>query len=313
MAISAAWTFSDPDAYESAVRAAHLTGFVIHKRGQFGASLQRLNLGRVWMQHGVEHLPRSVHLAPDSRRSPILFLDGEDVAPVVDSGLELTRDKLIFYGASANAFQHTDGPVRWFSMSLSPEDLDEAGRVLLDKTVCSPGETRTIRPRPETLNAMRALHRRANEVARNKPEFVIHPEIERAMEADLVLAMMRCLDSDVDPLPRRYHRHLAIVRQFREWLELNCDRPVYLQEVCDALGVGARTLRNCCQEHLGVGPIRYLWLRRMELARRALVRADRGSATVTRIAMDLGFWELGRFAVSYRALFGEHPSETIAR
>jgi AraC-like DNA-binding protein len=313
MAISAAWTFSDPDAYEKTVRAAQVTGFVIHKRGQFGASLERLNIGRVWTQHGVERLPRSAHLAPDTRRSPIVFLDDEYVLPIVDSGLEVTNDRLIFYGAGATTFQRTDGPTRWSSMSLSPEDLDEAGRVLLDKAVCAPGETRTIRPRPEMLKALRALHRSTNQIARDQPEVVSHPEIERAMEADLVLAMMRCLDGEVDPLPRRHYRHLVIIRQFREWLELNCNRPVYLQEVCDALGVTARTLRDCCQEHLGMGPIRYLWLRRMELARRALLQASRGSATVTKIAMELGFWELGRFSVSYRTLFGEHPSHTLGR
>ncbi|WP_407174892.1 helix-turn-helix domain-containing protein [Bradyrhizobium sp. STM 3562] len=60
-----------------------------------------------------------------------------------------------------------------------------------------------------------------------------------------------------------------------------------------------------------MGPIRFLTLRRMHLARRALLRAEPGSATVTRVVTDHGFWELGRFSVAYRALFGESPSETL--
>jgi AraC-like DNA-binding protein len=61
-----------------------------------------------------------------------------------------------------------------------------------------------------------------------------------------------------------------------------------------------------------MGPIRYLNLRRMHLVRRALLRAD-PSKTVTQVATDHGFWELGRFAVGYRALFGESPSATLHR
>jgi AraC-like DNA-binding protein len=62
-----------------------------------------------------------------------------------------------------------------------------------------------------------------------------------------------------------------------------------------------------------MGPIRFLTLRRMHLAHRALLRADPSKSTVTRIVTDHGFWELGRFSVAYRALFGESPSETLQR
>src|SRR4029077_1622617 len=108
-------------------------------------------------------------------------------------------------------------------------------------------------------------------------------------------------------------RHDMIVARFEEFLDANPDKPLYLTEICAAIGVAERTLRAACEEHLGMGPIRYLNLRRMHMVRRTLVRADRSTATVTQLATDHGFWELGRFSVAYRALFGESPSESLRR
>jgi AraC-like DNA-binding protein len=62
-----------------------------------------------------------------------------------------------------------------------------------------------------------------------------------------------------------------------------------------------------------VGRRAYLWLRRMHLVRWALRSADAEKTTVTAIATDHGFWELGRFAVAYRSLFGEAPSAALRR
>jgi AraC-like DNA-binding protein len=72
-----------------------------------------------------------------------------------------------------------------------------------------------------------------------------------------------------------------------------------------------RTLRQCCQEYLGMGPKRYLLLRRLHLARRTLRQAQPDKTTVTDTATRFGFWQLGRFAVEYQSLFGESPSVTL--
>jgi AraC-like DNA-binding protein len=86
-----------------------------------------------------------------------------------------------------------------------------------------------------------------------------------------------------------------------------------MPQLCATVGASYTTLRDCCQEFLGISPKRYLWLRRMHLVHRALRIADAEKATVTEIATDYGFWELGRFAVAYRSLFGEPPSAALRR
>jgi AraC-like DNA-binding protein len=49
----------------------------------------------------------------------------------------------------------------------------------------------------------------------------------------------------------------------------------------------------------------------MHLARRAQRGANPEKTTVTEIAASCGFWELGRFSVAYRSLFGESPLATL--
>jgi hypothetical protein len=51
----------------------------------------------------------------------------------------------------------------------------------------------------------------------------------------------------------------------------------------------------------------------MDQTRRALILADPRAKTVTEIAANHGFWEFGRFAVTYQQLFGEAPSVTLRR
>jgi transcriptional regulator GlxA family with amidase domain len=49
------------------------------------------------------------------------------------------------------------------------------------------------------------------------------------------------------------------------------------------------------------------------MARSALRRADPGDASVAEIARTYQFQEPGRFAVTYRTVFGEMPSTTLRR
>jgi transcriptional regulator GlxA family with amidase domain len=157
------------------------------------------------------------------------------------------------------------------------------------------------------------LHKTIGQLAHDTPDILELPEVRRSLEERLIHVMVRCLAGDAVETTTGGRSHDAIVVRFEEFLEANPDRPLYLAEICAAIGVAERTLRASCEEHLGMGPIRYLTLRRMHLVRRALLRADPSIASVTRIVTDYGFWELGRFSVAYRALFGESPSETLRR
>jgi transcriptional regulator GlxA family with amidase domain len=101
--------------------------------------------------------------------------------------------------------------------------------------------------------------------------------------------------------------------RFEEVLNEHFDRTLTMPKLCREVGVPERTLRMCCAEFLGVSPMRYMRLQRLNRARSALRRADPSTASVAEVARNHQFLELGRFAVTYRATFGESPSTTLQR
>ena len=158
------------------------------------------------------------------------------------------------------------------------------------------------------------MHEAAGHLARTAPDILAGAEVGRAIEQALIRVMILCLsEGQAIEAGSAHWRHAAALRRLEAFLEVNCDRTLYSAELCAAAAVSDRTLRMLCQEHLGMSPTRYLWLRRMHLTRRALRMADPATATVTEIATNYGFWELGRFSVAYRSLFGESPSAALRR
>jgi AraC-like DNA-binding protein len=102
-----------------------------------------------------------------------------------------------------------------------------------------------------------------------------------------------------------------IIKRLDAFLREHLDESIHMAQLCDVTGVSERSLRNACHAVCGTSPKRYLTRRRLEAVRVALAEARPGHDTVTRIATDYGFFELGRFAGIYTSTFGERPSDTL--
>ena len=102
-----------------------------------------------------------------------------------------------------------------------------------------------------------------------------------------------------------------LVRRVEEHLDAAGNRPVHVSEICAALGVSRRTLHRAFQEVFGLGPVSFLRHKRLCAVHSILRDSAPGSVTVAAVAMGQGFYELGRFAQYYQAMFGERPSQTL--
>ena len=102
-----------------------------------------------------------------------------------------------------------------------------------------------------------------------------------------------------------------LIRRVEDYLDQAGTRPVHVSEICAALGVSRRTLHRALQEVFGLGPVTFLRHKRLCTIHSILRDSVPGSTTVASVAMQQGFYELGRFSQYYFAMFGEHPSRTL--
>jgi len=106
-------------------------------------------------------------------------------------------------------------------------------------------------------------------------------------------------------------RFREIVTQAEAIATENVGKALSIPAICCRLSVSQRTLRKAFRSVYGQSPCRRLRVLRLNQARKALLAVKGETAKVTEIAICLGFFELGRFSVEYRELFGESPSQTL--
>jgi AraC-like DNA-binding protein len=311
MPTSSVYTFTEPDAYAAAVRAttAH---FTVVERGHFAAKLIRIDLHDLSMGQFSERLSRVAHVEGLPGQANISFRT-EPGPSLVTSGLELHQADILHRGAARDYFQQSTGGANFSSVSLPVEELVSIGAEIAGCDLTPPTDALAITPAPPAMAKLRHLHAAAGTLAEDAPTLIANRAAAYGLEQALKGAIAACFGLAEGREDRSALRqHAMIMRRFHRVIEEHSDQALYVPELCKTIGASERTLRACCQEHLGMSPKRYLLLRRMHLARNALLESAPDAATVTEIATRHGFWQFGRFAGEYKAIFGELPSVTLA-
>ena len=121
--------------------------------------------------------------------------------------------------------------------------------------------------------------------------------------------------ADICPAPAhrlRADSYPRITKKARAVMLEQLGQPLSIPELCAHLGCSRRALQYAFQSVLGVNPVAYFRSLRLTAVRRALLHPDR-STTVRVAAVTFGFWHLPRLAHEYAKMFGELPSQTLAR
>lgn len=304
--------FTDPDEYAAALQQGSVE-ITVRQRGTFIASLCTVKLSHLWIQRLSEELARTSHVDAQSGRAFIAYRT-EAGPSVVRNGVELSTTRIARLRCGQSYYQHTSGPTSHAGMSLPLDEMTSFGAAMVGQDLRPPDDDVTVVPPPHAMARLQRLCSAAAELAEDAPAVIEHSEAARGLEQALIEAMMHCLgggEAEEDRAAQR--QHAAIMRRFHRTLERYADQPVYVPELCKEVGASERTLRTCCQEHLGMSPKHYLLLHRMHMVRRALRESTTAETSVTEVATRYGFWQFGRLAVEYKVLFGESPSATLAR
>ena len=162
---------------------------------------------------------------------------------------------------------------------------------------------------PEDIASLRALMLSLFSTASLSPEIFDVATAVAGMRESIYLAYDRAFSRADEPVRNPVTvRHYQLMRRLDALLDANVGRPIYTDDIVAELNVTARTLHTVTQRASGLSLHRYLRLKRLWSVRWALMaNPDRA---IKNVALDHGFWHLGRFAVEYKRMFGEAPSQT---
>jgi AraC family ethanolamine operon transcriptional activator len=107
-------------------------------------------------------------------------------------------------------------------------------------------------------------------------------------------------------------RHLAVIRACA-YIETHLRSSISLADLCAAAGVCTRALEYGFHDFYELGPMAYVRNLRLCRVRHALQSPVSSEDSVSSAARRWSFTHMGQFSHDYRVLFGEMPSETLAR
>jgi AraC-like DNA-binding protein len=135
-------------------------------------------------------------------------------------------------------------------------------------------------------------------------------DLEKALIKGLILSQPSNYSAElVQAFDTKQPHYLTRAKEF---IHANAREDLTLEDIESVAGIPRYKLFEGFKQYFGMSPMAYLKKYRLEQVRRILL-SDRSYGNVSSIALDWGFAHLGRFAIEYRKLFGEAPSQTLSR
>ncbi|HEX8405700.1 MAG TPA: helix-turn-helix domain-containing protein [Duganella sp.] len=132
-------------------------------------------------------------------------------------------------------------------------------------------------------------------------------------QQDVLLALLDMLDHRcVEPeLAASLQRRRRVVSLAREYIHAHRSEAITVPDLCAQVHVSRRTLQYCFEDVLGMSPMLYLRMMRLNGVRRQLNDGAPGELAIGDVAGAWGLSNFSQFSSDYRKLFGHCPSATL--
>lgn len=232
-------------------------------------------------------------------------------------GREMDTNSLAVYENGGEHAIRASGGARLAYIAASKELVHKAtemhGSIHFDSEMSA---TDIVSANPAKMAQLRRLLEEVAQIVKLTPSAIsslaVFRNIEQTIMALLLSASSGNEDRNTSVGRVRLSRYI-VLRKIEELLSEKAADPLYVTDLCAAAGVSQPTLYRIFFDVLDMNPKRYLQLRRLHLAREKLLHDPNPARTVSSVAYDCGFWQLGRFGHAYRTFFGETPSQTLRR
>lgn len=149
-----------------------------------------------------------------------------------------------------------------------------------------------------------------------KPEILTTENSLRMINDTILSLVFKVLKKTTPSRDKRINQSKRCegVRHVIDYLHSYGETIPTVPELCKIAKLSERNLQYGFKEYLGITPICYLRLLRLNGVRRDLLISNNNKKDkVVDVALNWGFIELGRFAREYRQLFQELPSATLRK
>jgi len=293
--------YTDAEGYQDSLRGT--IDLLVERPREFHARLTWAELPRLRLVRARESSARLAYVTLPVGSVSVTFTTDRGSTLICD-GNEVRFGDILFHGSGDRLHQRTTGPTRWGSILLTPATLVAFGATIMGRILTPPSVRQILRPLPVDRRLLLRLHAQAGRMAETVPERIGHREVVRALEQDLLLALLNCLAGrDVCGSCQQP----SVLVQLETMLLANHRRLLTVKEISKALGISPQRLRTICSSRLGMSPGRYQRLRRLKLVRAKLMLAGSERTSIVEIMQHYGFADIHRFVTEYRDAYGEMP------